>query len=100
LFNAEDGIRAGHVTGVQTCALPIYGETFSEPLRVNRHPGSAIAIGNIRGAHLAVGKNGRVHVAWMGSSKATPKGPRDASPMLYRSEERRVGTEDRDRFTQ
>src|SRR5439155_12788471 len=21
---AEDGIRAGHVTGVQTCALPIY----------------------------------------------------------------------------
>src|SRR5439155_3646363 len=23
-FRAEDGIRAGHVTGVQTCALPIY----------------------------------------------------------------------------
>src|SRR5690625_7334255 len=23
---AEDGIRAGHVTGVQTCALPIYGD--------------------------------------------------------------------------
>src|SRR6266702_4394738 len=22
-FHAEDGIRAGHVTGVQTCALPI-----------------------------------------------------------------------------
>src|SRR5439155_5475699 len=22
-FRAEDGIRAGHVTGVQTCALPI-----------------------------------------------------------------------------
>src|SRR5690625_7131768 len=22
-FQAEDGIRAGHVTGVQTCALPI-----------------------------------------------------------------------------
>src|SRR5689334_25095814 len=25
-FQAEDGIRAGTVTGVQTCALPIYGE--------------------------------------------------------------------------
>src|SRR5690625_5705570 len=25
LFQAEDGIRRGHVTGVQTCALPIYG---------------------------------------------------------------------------
>src|SRR5690625_6077401 len=23
LFQAEDGIRGGHVTGVQTCALPI-----------------------------------------------------------------------------
>src|SRR5690606_41061888 len=25
-FQAEDGIRAFHVTGVQTCALPIYRE--------------------------------------------------------------------------
>src|SRR5439155_458782 len=25
-FQAEDGIRDGHVTGVQTCALPICGE--------------------------------------------------------------------------
>src|SRR5690625_7889611 len=24
-FQAEDGIRDGHVTGVQTCALPIWG---------------------------------------------------------------------------
>src|SRR5690625_5537102 len=26
-FQAEDGIRDGHVTGVQTCALPIYEGT-------------------------------------------------------------------------
>src|SRR6266581_6591649 len=25
-FQAEDGIRDGRVTGVQTCALPIWGE--------------------------------------------------------------------------
>src|SRR6266702_5412161 len=25
-FQAEDGIRDGHVTGVQTCALPIFDE--------------------------------------------------------------------------
>src|SRR5439155_10418075 len=31
-FQAEDGIRDGHVTGVQTCALPI----FDLPLRVRR----------------------------------------------------------------
>src|SRR5690606_40554835 len=31
-FHAEDGIRDFHVTGVQTCALPIY-EGKSEPFR-------------------------------------------------------------------
>src|SRR5207253_3333898 len=25
-FQAEDGIRDGHVTGVQTCALPIFND--------------------------------------------------------------------------
>jgi hypothetical protein len=59
------------------------GATFSRPLRVNSQPGSAIAVGNIRGAHLAVGKNGRVHVAWMGSGQAEPKGPLGKAPMLY-----------------
>src|SRR6185503_19942507 len=33
---------------------------FSTPLRVNSQPGSAIATGTIRGAQLALGKNGRV----------------------------------------
>src|SRR5438309_10199761 len=30
-FQAEDGIRDGTVTGVQTCALPIYTEGPAEP---------------------------------------------------------------------
>src|SRR6266511_6339223 len=30
---------------------------FSSPMRVNRRPGSAIAMGTVRGAHLALGKN-------------------------------------------
>jgi hypothetical protein len=59
------------------------GDTFSRPLRVNSGPGSAVAVGNIRGAHLALGKAGRVHVAWNGSGKAEPKGPDGAAPMLY-----------------
>ena len=59
------------------------GKTSSRPLRVNSQLGSAIAIGNIRGAHLAIGKNGRPHVAWNGSDKARPKAPGDATPMLY-----------------
>ncbi len=49
-----------------------YGRTFSTPLQVNS-PQSAIAVGAIRGAQLAIGRNGRVYVAWNGSdSKQTP----------------------------
>jgi hypothetical protein len=58
-------------------------EQFSDPLRVNSQPGSAIAIGSIRGAQLALGKGGRVHVAWNGSNDAQPRGPSQQSPMLY-----------------
>jgi hypothetical protein len=58
-------------------------ERFTEPIRVNSTPGSAIAIGNIRGAQLALGKNGRVHVAWNGSGKAVPRGPHHEPPMIY-----------------
>jgi len=52
---------------------------FTSPMRVNSEPGSAVAIGTIRGASLAVGKNGRVHVAWNGRHK--PDGY--DTPMLY-----------------
>src|SRR6266702_8141477 len=33
-FQAEDGIRSGHVTGVQTCALPIF-DLAPHGIRVN-----------------------------------------------------------------
>ncbi len=56
---------------------------FSKAIRVNSQPGCAIALGNIRGAHIAVGRGGRIHVAWMGSKEAEPKGPSKATPMLY-----------------
>jgi len=56
---------------------------FSRPIRVNSVPGSVIAIGSVRGAQLAVGKNGIVHVAWLGSDKAEPRGPANSMPMVY-----------------
>src|SRR5438874_402867 len=60
------------------------GATWSAPVRVNSQSGSAMAIGTIRGGHIAVGKNGRVHVAWMGAKGALPKPPgTKAPPMLY-----------------
>src|SRR5262249_5861567 len=59
------------------------GEQFSSPVRVNSQPGSAIAIGTIRGGQIAVGRGGRIHVAWNGSNGARPRNPAGGSPMLY-----------------
>jgi len=56
---------------------------FSKPIRVNSFPGSALAIGSVRGAQIAVGRRGRVHVSWLGSEVAQPRGPGNSTPMLY-----------------
>ena len=56
---------------------------FSTPVRVNSQPGSVIAVGTVRGAHLSLGGDGRPHVAWMGSNTTEPRGPDGQSPMLY-----------------
>src|SRR5262245_18943607 len=53
---------------------PAGSERFSKRIQVNSQSGSAIAIGSIRGAHLALGRANRVHVAWNGSGTAEPKG--------------------------
>lgn len=61
------------------------GESFSSALPVNRG-GSAIAAGTIRGSQLALGKTGRVHVAWNGSNNVGPLNPDSGTrgaPMLY-----------------
>lgn len=59
------------------------GASFTPPLRVNSQAQSAIAIGTVRGPHIALGMNGRVHVAWMGSDLAEPKLSGGRVPMLY-----------------
>jgi hypothetical protein len=51
-------------------------------LRVNSHAGSAVAVGTIRGVRIAVGRSGRVHVVWNGSSTAEPR-QGDGAPFLY-----------------
>ena len=60
-------------------------DTFSKPIPVNSQPGSAIAAGTIRGAQLALGKSGRVHVVWnagKGAQSVTIDG-RKVTPLLY-----------------
>src|SRR3954447_5467845 len=61
------------------------GGTFSKALEVNSQPGSAIAAGTIRGAQIALGKNGRVHVAWNGSSVAEPRNETSLGSILRRA---------------
>src|SRR5207253_8141035 len=98
-FQAEDGIRDGHVTGVQTCALPI--------CRMVGQPVSEAAIDKVLDARpeymyaaYAVieseyGGLDRYLQRFSGLDNAGLQGLRDA-----RSEERRVGKECRSRGLQ
>ncbi len=55
---------------------------WSSPVTVNSQPGSAIAIGTVRGPRMALGKDNSVHVLWNGSGQALPK-VTESSPLLY-----------------
>src|SRR5690625_6507392 len=74
-FQAEDGIRDGHVTGVQTCALPISGRA-ADPGEHRRRRRPRLLPGDLRAG----------------------RGPRGGR-LLPRSEERRVGKECGSRLT-
>src|SRR5207245_8518314 len=90
-FQAEDGIRDATVTGVQTCALPIFDEGF-RALHVGRS-----ARRFRRGTelpHAEQAHHGTVilhHPILLG-------GPADMEEIRLRSEERRVGQECRPRW--
>jgi hypothetical protein len=53
---------------------------WTAPMHVNSRPGSAIAVGTIRGAQLALGRGGRVHVVWNGAGQDDPS---LGAPILY-----------------
>jgi hypothetical protein len=55
------------------------GATFSPPVQVNSSGGTVIATGSVRGAQIAIGRNGRVHVSWNGSRPTAP----GATPFFY-----------------
>src|SRR5690625_8007855 len=62
LFQAGDGIRDGHVTGVQTCALPIYkGELLREisQLKTAIQLKEAEAIMTLGGEQAEIGRASR-----------------------------------------
>src|SRR5207253_8005012 len=82
-FQAEDGIRDGHVTGVQTCALPIYTggrfTVFEQTTPAGWGPPR----------HVHANEDEIVYVL---------DGTYDVSVGNERSEERRVGKECRSRW--
>src|SRR5439155_3519385 len=81
-FQAEDGIRGGHVTGVQTCALPI----LLEPTTVVE-----------KGIHQAYEIQRRLKV-WRPRKAAVMGAGTIGLLATMRSEERRVGKECRSRW--
>src|SRR5690625_7875590 len=85
-FQAEDGIRDGHVTGVQTCALPIWTPCWSR--RCSR-PTARSRCTCPRGAGPRCST-----AAW------SREGAGCDSATATRSEERRVGKECRSRRAQ
>src|SRR5439155_4055676 len=83
-FQAEDGIRDGHVTGVQTCALPI-----SVMLEGDRRPRALLGLPRTP-AHGGGRRGGR----GAERRRVRPAPTED----LQRSEERRVGKECKTRW--
>ena len=58
-------------------------ESWSVPIRVNSGPTNAMAVGTVRGARLAVGGGGQVHVIWNGTRAEPPKTLYDAMGLFY-----------------
>jgi hypothetical protein len=57
-------------------------KTWSAPISVNSEPGTAVAMGTIRGAQLALGKGGTLQVVWNGAMKAAASGGQ-GMPLYY-----------------
>src|SRR5437870_8429458 len=92
-FQAEDGIQDGHVTGVQTCALPILGaapDIMLGSVHAVTETGSLLAA-SMSGSQLGPYVSGAGRVIFV---VGTQKIVRDVEEgLLRRSEERRVGKE-------
>src|SRR5690606_39440652 len=85
-FQAEDGIRDFHVTGVQTCALPISANTVITGT-------AAASVSNRRNRSVAPPEVSSRRARNQSRSAGRPRWSRCAA----RSEERRVGKECRAR---
>src|SRR2546430_3606359 len=91
-FQAEDGIRDLTVTGVQTCALPIYFASRSDSMLLDQLSGFGVLVGK-------PSVEGRGRTATADSGKGYTLVGTRIELALTRSEERRVGKECRSRWS-
>src|SRR2546430_7610297 len=92
-FQAEDGIRDLTVTGVQTCALPIFDiANQGRPVIVSFPPD------RYAGGHLVVITGGNSSIVKLADSSLWNRQSLSRAQFL-RSEERRVGKECRSRWS-
>src|SRR3989441_6930143 len=89
-FQAEDGIRDKLVTGVQTCALPIYAQVSQEWLQIRD---SLVIPVHRRGKSL----DEQMESEWI--YFGIHGDPDSCAAAELRSEERRVGKECRSRWS-
>src|SRR5699024_11358286 len=85
-FQAEDGIRDRNVTGVQTCALPIFFKIWS----MASTDASAASPQPSKAAITHGSRNGALSASTPIAYDLTAAGSHGHA-MAYRSEERRVG---------
>src|SRR5207249_8028433 len=90
-FQAEDGIRDRNVTGVQTCALPIYAAMKCRSASASVFAHGAQIAGRAERRRTGCGRPARIARRGRG-----PRQPDDGA--VPRSEERRVGKEGRTRW--
>jgi hypothetical protein len=58
-------------------------DALSQAVQINTQSGGAIATGTMRGGHLSIGRNGRIHVAWAGSDRAKPRAADGGASVMY-----------------
>src|SRR5690606_13069133 len=83
-FQAEDGIRYFHVTGVQTCALPIFQRVAGRAARVQFLAGGAVAAGE--------GRRGTGHGEKQGRYRAVRRPPHHGVEPRRHHEKKAPGT--------
>src|SRR5690606_39933701 len=88
-FQAEDGIRDFHVTGVQTCALPIWPGRSGGRRRPVKDPPSVSSVDHLWSAVVRKANHGSSCCVCWGAGGL----PGGIQPSGRRSEERRVGKE-------